>query len=167
MRILRRSVLIGSWAVVVVAVGADRQPASAQAERRLTSAELRSTLVGRVFSYRTTKIPGGDLHKPGDVIWRERSDGGYSVFRVFARDDGSIVFFCTSYSRDGRTSECPSRVRDVGTWSVDGDRLCSQYSSIRGSSEICYEFYAIGGAIRAKQVRGPRSTLDGEWITLQ
>jgi hypothetical protein len=162
-----RASLLGACAVVATGLIAARQPVAAQTERKLTSAQIRSTLVGRVFEYRSTKTPSNDLHKPGEVIWRERADGGWAVFKVFARDDGSIVFFCTTFSRDGQASECKGKVRDVGTWTVDRDRMCTQFTSIRGTTELCYEFYTTGTSIRAKQVGGPRTTMDGESIVLK
>ena len=139
----------------------------AQSGGKLTGAELRMALVGKTFEYRTTKIPSHDVHRPGEIAWRERTDGGWSIFRVFVRDDGSTIFRCTTHNRGGPGSPCPGRIEDVGTWSIVGDSFCSQFTSVRGSTELCYEYHRAGASLQAKQVKGPRSTMDGELISFK
>lgn len=158
--------LLTRFLALVAAIGT-HQPAHAETSTKLSGAELRSTLVGKTYEYRTTKVPSRDVHRSGDPVLVERTDGGWAVFRVFVRSDGSLVFRCTTHNRGGAGTPCPNRIEDVGTWSIEGDMMCSRYTSVRGSDELCYEYYREGPSLRAKQVRGARSTMDGELISFK
>jgi hypothetical protein len=151
---------------LAAAIGA-HQPLHAETSTKLTGAELQSTFVGKTYEFRTTKVPSRDVHRAGDPVLVERTDGGWAVFRVFVRSDGSLIFRCTTHIRGGPGTPCPSRVEDVGTGSIEGDKMCSRYTSVRGGVELCYEYYREGTSLRAKQVRGARSTMDGELIVFK
>jgi len=153
--------------VVGAAAIANRQPIAAQTGTKLTGAQLQATLVGKTYEFRTTKVPSRDVHRSGDPVMVERTDGGWAVFRVFVRSDGSLIIRCTTHIRGGPGTPCPGRIEDVGTWSIEGDQMCSRYTSVRGGDELCFEYYREGTSLRAKQVRGARSTLDGELIVFK
>lgn len=158
--------LASSFLTLAASIGAD-QPLRAESSTKLTGAQLQSTLVGKTYEFRTTKVPSRDVHRAGDPVLVERTDGGWAVFRVFVRGDGSLIFRCTTHDRGGRASPCPGRIEDVGTWSIEGDQMCTRYTSVRGGTELCYEYHREGTSLRAKQVRGARSTLDGELIVFK
>src|SRR5688572_2571490 len=159
--------LASSFLALAAAMIGAGHPLQAETRTKLTGAQLQATLVGKTFEFRTTKTPSHDLHRTGDPVLVERTDGGWAVFRVFVRDDGSMIFRCTTHNRGGPGTPCPGRVEDVGTWSIQGDQFCSRYTSVRGGDELCYEFHREGASLRAKQVRGARSTMDGELIVFK
>lgn len=152
----------GAVAVIVTAIavlGFAAVPARSQT--KLTDAQIKAAFAGKTFEFRSTKTFTVDPRKPGAPALVERTDGGWAIYRVFVRTDGSIIFRCTTFDRAGGSRPCSSGLQDAGVWNVAGDQLCWQWTGIRASQKFCFETHRAGANYTARQISGPPSSMNG------
>jgi len=137
-------------------------PAAAQ-DGRLTGAEIRAQFVDKPFSYRCTRVTVGDPYNPSGLA--PRRDGGYLAIRGLLRADRPATYKCRNVTPAG---EKPCRGgggvdgREAGVWSAEGDTLCWQWLTARGSGKQCYEIHRGTAGLRFRRTSGPLSCIDGE-----
>ena len=159
-RALRARQALGWVAIAAIILPA---PLAAQRETKLTAAQIQAEFAGKIFRVRTAKSPAGDPANPSAMV--PRGDLGFSIMELFFRSDHSVIFRCTSFDRSGRPGPCQrtgAGTRDVGVWSIEGDRFCYQWLEARGSQKQCYDVYREGAGYRVRLASGPLSTIDGE-----
>jgi hypothetical protein len=138
-------------------------PISAQSGSRLTSVQIQAAIAGKSFRAQTTTIAVGDPANPRAIT--HRSDGRYTIVEFAFRDDHSMNVQCTVYDAAGRAGPCRGTgagTRDVGVWSIEGNNLCTQFTSMRGGQKQCFEVFREGDRLRLRHVVGPLSVIDGE-----
>lgn len=137
-------------------------PAAGEAMPALKSSEIEAILVGKTFRATTRRVPVGDPDQPTGMV--TRSDGAYATIDIFVRPDRSIIFRCTVHRRDGTSAACSGGgyARDVGVWSLEGDRFCYQFTTSRGGRKQCYAVLRDGADLRFRLTSGPPSSIDGE-----
>ena len=130
---------------------------------RLTGAEIRVHFTDKPFSYRCTRVTVGDPYNPSALT--PRRDGVYQAIRGLLRADSSATYTCRRVTAAG---ESPCRGgggvdgREAGVWSIEGDTLCWQWLTARGSGKQCYQVNRASAGLRFQQTSGPLSCIDGE-----
>ena len=81
----------------------------------LTAQEIRAELVGQT------------------IAWWE--PGGWHAGDLTLRPDG----------RARITVETPQAVMEIGRWSIEGNRICTQWNSLRSGSAKCYSVTRVSG----------------------
>lgn len=141
-------------------------PASAQGASVLTASEVAALLTGKVLTYRSDKRPVGEPTKP--TAWVPRIDGSQSIVHLNLRPDHSVHIRCTYVARDGSRSTCQGiSANDVGVWSVEAGALCIKWLNWGASAPRCYQLLREGEGIRARQISGGASSMDGTLVMIK
>jgi hypothetical protein len=150
------------FAIVVLGLGGWFADASAQAPvRAAIGAEIRALLPGKTLVKRFTMR----VIDRGGVPVVVPSDAPYTL-SYFYRGDGSWSRGCVAHTPRGDIDCSGGRDRrNVGTWQIEGNRLCAGSIDFAASVFVCSELRRISpDTIELRQVSGiPEDFFTGTW----